>query len=691
MDCFFNIKISMPANDINRWMSALLAQLEFSRQRQLVALQGPQSWCDEQFNKLFRVDASMQLVSNRKLNATAVPFSKADTCLGGEARLVVLDLFDGFNADVLCIVAGLVQAGGVLLLLSPTVKDWNLRTDRYGCWQDQKSSLQARFVEYFFSSLEQDRETGILVTPDFDFSAIDSLPELKALHKTQLEQGQSNGQAHCLQRIEQWVQSGQNGVALINAERGRGKSTCLGLLVKRLQTRCRILISANSKQTCAQLLQLVPDAEFVAPDRLMQKRLEADLLVIDEAAMIPLPMLHQLARLYPRLVMATTNGGYEGTGQGFMLRFVTALDSKKLMQLSLDKPVRWCQGDQLEAWLNRTLMLKSDRLDPPPAMDPGACEMQLLKDPGDPDNFSLLRQVYALLNAAHYRTRPSDLRMMMENPDLLLIAAFQQGVVVGAALLNIEGGLDDDLCREIFLGRRRPRGHLLAQMLTAQAGLKNFAGYRGIRVQRIAVAETHRRRGFGTRLLEFALRYGQENSLDYLGASFALDPETLCFWQQACFSLVHVSYAQGKSSGDQSIVVLRSITPEIDAEIDLLQQRIQRQLPTWMTQFLQYMSADQVSSLLRFADFRTSIDELEQQEIEAFARGNRGFELCFASLQKWVMQRVARSSDESDSLLIEKAIQNRSWDLLERESGAEGRKTLQQRLRRQVDALLKDC
>ncbi len=374
-----------------------------------------------------------------------------------------------------------------------------------------------------------------------------------------------------------------------------------------------------------------------------------------------------------------------------MLRFVAALDALKLMRLSLDKPVRWCQGDQLEQWLDRTLMLKAGTPNPPALMDPGACEIQLLQDPGDPDHFPLLRQVYILLNAAHYRTRPSDLRMMMENPDLLLVVACQQGFVVGAALLNIEGGLDDDLCREIFFGRRRPKGHLLAQMLTAQAGLKNFAGYRGLRVQRIAVAETHRRRGLGTRLLEYALRYGQENSMNYLGASFALDPETVCFWQQARFSLVHVSYGQGKSSGDQSIVVLRSITPEIDAEIDLLRQRIRRQLPTWMTQFLQYMGADQVSSLLRFAEFNASIDELEQREIEAFAQGNRGFELCFASLQKWVMQRVAQSSSEPDSLLIEKAIQNRDWDLLERESGAEGRKTLQERLRGRVDALLKDC
>jgi len=673
-------------------MSSLLDQLQRCRQRQLVALQGPEAWCDEQLKRLFALDESMTLVSDRKITASAVPFDKADACLGSEARLVALDLFNGFNPDVLCIVAGLVRAGGVLLLLSPPVKDWNLETDRYACWQGEARSLRARFVDYFFSLLEQDEDIGILVTPGFDFTANTSFPELMALRQTPIEQGKTAAQAHCLQRIEQWIAIGQSGIVLINAGRGRGKSTCLGHLVKRLRSSYRIVVTANSKQTCAQLLQLVPDADFMAPDRLMHNGIAADLLVIDEAATIPLPMLRQLARLYPRLVMATTSGGYEGTGQGFMLRFVAALDSQQLMQLSLDKPVRWCHGDQLEAWLDRILMLQPGTLkQSAPVTDASGCEFELLEDPGDPSYLAELLQVYLLLNMAHYRTRPSDLRLLMENPDLVLVIARQGGVIVGAALLNIEGGFDAVMCGEIFLGRRRPRGHLLAQMLTAQAGAKDFASFRGLRVQRIAVAETHRRLGIGTRLLNESLRYGRQQSMDYLGASFALDPETTGFWQQAGFSLVHVSYARGKSSGDQSIVVLRSIAPEIDAEIDLLQQRIERQLPTWMTQFLQTLDADQVASLLRFARFQTSISALEQLEIEAFARGNKGFELCFASLQKWVMQRIAQSLGPPDSLLVEKAIQNRNWGLLERESSEEGRKTLQWRLRGLVDALLKAC
>jgi len=277
----------------------------------------------------------------------------------------------------------------------------------------------------------------------------------------------------------------------------------------------------------------------------------------------------------------------------------------------------------------------------------------------------------------------------MENPDLVLIVARRYGSVLGVALLNLEGGFDQTLCEEIFYGRRRPQGHLLAQMLTAQAGLKGFAGYRGVRVQRIAVATAYRRQGLGSRLIERALQYGRENSLDYLGASFALDAETSIFWQQVQCRLVHISYASGKSSGSHSIAVLKPIGNKLEREIKQLQQRIQRQLPIWMTQFLQSMDADQVIALLRYADFQATMSELEQHEIEAFADGNRGFEICFASLQKYVMQRVAQTSIEADSLLIEKAVQNRDWKLLEREAGADGRRQLQQRLRRLVDALRK--
>ena len=670
-------------------MVSLLEDLQHNRQRQLVVLQGPRTWCDQGLAAVSVLDSSMQLLSNRELAPSAIPFSKADTCLGGETRLVVVDLFEGFNPDVLCIAAGLVRAGGVLMLLSPPSDGWDIQADRYACWQDGKRSARARFVEYFFEALRQDAEIGVFLTPGSSPAGPAPLPPLRP---TPVDNGQTAEQAAILQQIEHWADAKRSGIALISAERGRGKSTCLGLLVNRLQSRFRILVSANSRQSAAALLGQAPQAEFVAPDQLLRDYPDADLLIVDEAAMIPVSMLRQLARLYPRLVMATTSGGYEGTGQGFMLRFVAALEASHLTLYRLERPVRWCEDDRLEAWLNRTLMLLpyiSTVASPETVI--GDCDIDILSEPGSAGAWPILQQVYALLNSAHYRTRPSDLRMLMENPDLVLVVARQQASVLGVALLNIEGGFDRALCEDVFFGRRRPRGHLLAQMLTAQAGLRGFAEYRGMRVQRIAVAPAYRRRGLGTRLIDRAMRYGRENSLDYLGASFALDAQTSSFWREVQCRLVHISFAPGKSSGSHSIAVLKPVGNKLETEIMQLQQRIQQQLPIWMTQFLQTMDAEQVTALLRYAEYQASTTALERHDIEAFTAGNRGFELCFVSLQKYVMQRVAQNSIEVDTLLIEKAVQNRDWKLLERESGAEGRKQLQQRLRGLVDALRKAC
>lgn len=670
-------------------MRELLDELNDSRQRQLVVLRGPRAWCDSGFAALARLPVPGQVLSDRRLGAQPIPFSKADACLGGETRLVVLDLFSGFNPDMLCIAAGLVQAGGVLVLLSPQREDWRASADPYAQWQDGSWSARPRFVDYFFAALEADADIGLLLAPDSIAARRSSLPTLQPCV---IERGLTREQAHSLDRIEQWLASRHSGVVLLRAERGRGKSSCLGMLVERIRNDIRVLVCADSRKTATTLLHWAPTVDYIAPDRLLLDNPPADLVIIDEAAMIPGSLLRQIQRLYPRLVMATTTGGYEGTGQGFMLRFVANLDARSLLQLELTEPVRWCRGDALERWLNRVLLIDGAA---PAAADAGgetpAPELQLIDDPGDPGCFDILRQVYRLLNAAHYRTRPSDLRMLMENPDLLLVVARCAERVVGAALLNREGGFDADLCAQVFLGQRRPRGHLLAQMLTAQAGIARFAEYRGLRVQRIAVGESWRRRGLGTALLCKALQYARANGLDYVGASFAFDAALAGFWQRAGFSLVHISYARGKSSGNHSIAVLAPMQPPVEADLHQLRRRIERQLPTWMTQFLQTLDPQQVAALLRYAGFTARLSALERAEVEAFARGNKGFELCFVSLQLFVMQCVARSATSPDRLLIEKAVQNRDWRRLETDSGAEGRRQLQKRLRGLVEAELKAC
>jgi len=523
--------------------------------------------------------------------------------------------------------------------------------------------------------------------------------DLPQAQSTALISGKTAEQTAVLAEIDNWLIDPRQSMALIEADRGRGKSTCLGFMVRSLilAQRVSVIVTAHSRQAAAILLQQVsedsekdPGVDFIAPDKLIADAKPARVLIIDEAAMLPYPMLQQLCRQYPKVIMATTTGGYEGTGQGFLLRFIARLPKHQLRRFKLTAPVRWAAGDSLEAWLDSSMFLKPSPT-PVPVDTPAnaSISFRMVDRASLVEDLVLLENVYRLMASAHYRTRPSDLRMLMENPDLFMFLAESNGDLAGLVLLNREGGLARALCEQVYLGKRRPKGHLLAQMITAQAGDKTFASFRGVRVQRIAVLENWRRTGVGGALIDAAIDWSREHQFDYIGASFAFDSETAAFWKSCQFSLVHVGFAAGKSSGNHSVAVLRGLNSLVDDSILRLQARIQKQLPVWLCQFLQQMDAASVVALLRYCRFKSTMTSMDKDEVDAFILGHKGFELCFASLQTFVMQSIADGSEDLEihPWLIEKAVQNRDWVRLIDCSTVKGRKQKQQKLRELIGEL----
>lgn len=93
--------------------------------------------------------------------------------------------------------------------------------------------------------------------------------------------------------------------------------------------------------------------QFIAPDELLASLPECDLLLVDEAAAIPVPMLQQITEQYHRLVFSSTIHGYEGCGRGFTLKFVDWLNTKRpgMSTCHLQQPIRWSDSDPLEKWV----------------------------------------------------------------------------------------------------------------------------------------------------------------------------------------------------------------------------------------------------------------------------------------------------------------------------------------------------
>ena len=91
---------------------------------------------------------------------------------------------------------------------------------------------------------------------------------------------------------------------------------------------------------------------------------QAELLVIDEAAAIPLPIVRKL--LGPYLVfMSSTINGYEGTGRSLSLKLLDSLRKessdvgagRSLAEITLDESIRYATSCPIEAWLNKLLCL----------------------------------------------------------------------------------------------------------------------------------------------------------------------------------------------------------------------------------------------------------------------------------------------------------------------------------------------
>ena len=665
-------------SEVIDWYGQLAESLRLSNQRLIVALQGQRDWCLSMLSKA-GVYHSQIVLSNLQDLEAGIAFSKAETLLGQESECVVYDGFSGINTDVLCMAAGLIKSGGVLILLLP--QDILQMEDKYGQWQGA-SSQQHYFLNYLLKQLKQDM---VFINED-DAGQMPPIKELMFSAEPAFVNDLSAQQHEVMQDLNAWLERKNTPVFVITADRGRGKSTLLGQFVLKHQADFNIVVTAASKAQVNILFKRIGDnqrnVQFIAPDEIIRRNKPVNCLIIDEAAMLPNSMLQQCLALSNKTVMATTTGGYEGTGQGFLIKFMHNFETNKMIHRQLSEAIRWGQADEMESWFNRVLMLKPDKQEYNGQLNNLSIQQVSKKQLAD-DN-QTLSDIYALLISAHYRTRPSDLRQLMEDDNQQIFVTKSANQIVGVLLLNEEGGFDDELSHQIFMGKRRPQGHLFAQMITAQAGVKGFAVLKGLRVQRIAVDENYRQQGVGRLLIESAEKLVEKLQLNYLASSFALDPSMSFFWNRMGFRLVHIGSGKGKSTGRQTVAVIKSVDPQVINVMNLLMQKVTRYLPVWLLCYCQTMVWQDVYALLGLLNAENEFTSLDEDEIMAFGEGYRGFDLSQAVLQKLLISRLidARLSNLDNKLLIEKILLNKDWsDISGASSNHHGKKEILKQLR----------
>ncbi|KAK3713249.1 N-acetyltransferase 10 [Vermiconidia calcicola] len=281
---------------------------------------------------------------------------------------------------------------------------------------------------------------------------------------------------------------------------------------------------------------------------------QAELLVIDEAAAIPLPLVRKL--MGPYLVfMASTINGYEGTGRSLSLKLIQQLreqsrgisklnssekvtdrtssskhtdgaytgpSSRSLREITLSEPIRYAQGDDVEAWLNHLLCL--DATLPRSTNIHGAphpSECQLLQVNRDtlfsfhPVSEKFLQSMMALYVASHYKNSPNDLQLMSDAPAhqlFVLVPPIQENANrLPEILCVLQVALEGQISRESVLNGlsrgQRAGGDLIPWLVSQQFQDSEFAGLSGARVVRIAVNPDHSNMGYGSRALQLLTEF----------------------------------------------------------------------------------------------------------------------------------------------------------------------------------------
>ena len=301
-----------------------------------------------------------------------------------------------------------------------------------------------------------------------------------------------------------------NVTCALTAARGRGKSAALGLAVASAihNGYSNIFVTAPTPENVQTLFQFVvrgltelgykerrdfetmvssnPDyakntilrvnifkqhrqtVQFIAADD-SNKFAQAELLVIDEAAAIPLPLVQKMLGNYLVFISSTVSG-YEGTGRALSMKLIADMrrraqqgsssapsgdgtvddvaaacltvntgsgkgsdaspaalaaassSRRSLKELQMTDPIRYGPDDPLEAWLTRVLCLDATQAAHVPKAFPhhSSCELYYV----DRDALfsyhaaaeSLLQQLVSLFVAAHYKNQPNDLQLLSDAP-----------------------------------------------------------------------------------------------------------------------------------------------------------------------------------------------------------------------------------------------------------------------------------
>ena len=364
---------------------------------------------------------------------------------------------------------------------------------------------------------------------------------------------------------------------------------------------------------------------FLFPNEIETIKESIDLLVIDEAASIPISILESINGSFI-VFMSTTTSGYEGTGKYFTLKFIKKLKEKlennhsskniimPIVEIILNEPIRYSHNDPVEKWLNEFLCLDNELpsilLNACP--DPKFCKLFLVDRnalfSSHKTAYQFLQKIFSLLVSVHYKNSPDDLQMVCDAPShriLVFVTHLPLSLailpdVLGVLHISYEGQISQKFAEKNLSKIIKINGDLIPWVLSKEFIDSSFAELSGVRIIRLVIHPDIQNMGYGSNLLKnliwffqniykqnlFRKRIGLFDNkiklstiksispmlislqnrkpplLDYIGVSFGLTQQLFYFWKKNGFKVVFISVDKNKNTGEHVCIMLYPIIKE---------------------------------------------------------------------------------------------------------------------------------
>jgi len=683
--------------------------------RQLLVISGPEQWAIEQANNLLADSSLLLWIGNSEGLQNSTDSKQYRQFLGQEYQHLLINCYSGFRANAVIALSGVVRASGLMVLICPNIKDWPSYLDPE--WQNRvsfgylPSFTTSSFIKILTSKLQADANVAWLSPTNF-YGSITPAPCSK--QQDGLKTDKPDEQSEAIAAIIKVANGHRNRPLVLSADRGRGKSSALGLAAAELINSYAksIIITAPSPATIERVfhhaqnnIQNVKVSKnklesdlgsltYCAIDDLLQNEHSADIILIDEAAALPTHFLMQIIDKFSRIVFSTTLHGYEGSGRGFELRVKQYLKQHKpqFKTLQLHQPRRWLCGDYLEAlWFDVFFMaslpvpeykVSNEKIE--------YCRISKQQLIGD---LVQTQAIFELLINAHYQTSPDDLVRLFDSPEQHCFVIKQNKHILGVALIIEEGGSClTEVNQKIATGARRVKGHLLAQNLAFQYAQCAFCELTQWRITRIAITEERQSRGLGQQLLNYIAISAQGSHVSLLSSSFGLNLELCRFWQKAGFSVVNLSQQSEVSSGEHSAQLIKPLTLPAEEFLLSMQHEFQAELLYQADKSLQRFETQVLGELLLACPQNIANEYTSIKIIEQFYAGTRPLVSCKRLLRSYFIAQLhggaSALSNTQFQLLLAVLLQNFTNVEISKKYALKGKKEIEENIRTAIGLLI---